>query len=283
MKRSAVLFASFFACTTHNDRVSTPPLSVDPIMKTEFANESNSNAVAASPCPKGMVVVDGEYCHSVEQVCLQWVNRKGEATKDAIPKPGQTGRCGIFKSPSRCLTPRVHKRFCVDVYEYPNVAGQIPQSWMSWYDVKQACESQHKRLCTRSEWTYACEGPEMHPYPYGDGYHRDTTSCNTDNAVPRGLDVFKSRQRGDQTSLRLDELLTPAGSKPACKSPFGAFDMVGNIDEFVVNETKQPYVSGLMSGHVFGVRNACRPMTEAHGPGFSWYETGGRCCLSLTN
>ena len=77
---------------------------------------------------------------------------------------------------------------------------------------------------------------------------------------------------------RLDEMLAPAGSKLLCVSSFGVYDMVGNIDEFVINETGQPYVSGLMSGHVFGVRNACRPMTEAHGPGFGWYETGGRCC-----
>lgn len=228
-------------------------------------------------CPKGMIEVEGEYCNTVEQVCLRWVDATGANTDP--PEPGKTGRCGVWQFPSKCLSPfRVHKHFCIDKYEYPNVEGQRPQSWMTWYDVKNACESQGKRLCTRSEWTFACEGEEIRPYPYGDGYHRDRTSCNTDNATPEGVDVFQSKRPGDAMSRRLDEMLAPAGSKPLCVSSFGVHDMVGNIDEFVVNETGKPYVSGLMSGHIFGVRNACRPMTEAHGPSFGWYETGGRCC-----
>ncbi len=224
--------------------------------------------------------IEGEYCPEVEQKCLQWVDALGNPT-DA-PKPGLTGRCGEFKNPSVCLTPegtRPRKHFYIDTYEYPNVAGQVPQSWMTWHDVKRACESQGKRLCTRSEWTMACEGPGMHPYPYGDGYHRDRTSCNTDNPVGK-LDVFKSKAPHDEMSTKLDSLLVPSGSKPQCVSVWGVYDQVGNIDEQIVNETGRPYKSGLVGGHVFGVRNACRPMTEAHNEEFGWYETGGRCCIS---
>ena len=236
---------------------------------------------AASSTPN-MREISGEYCPEVEQKCLQWVDALGAPT-DA-PKPGLTGRCGEFKNPSTCLTPegsRPHKRFLIDTYEYPNVAGQVPQSWMTWRDVKRACESQGKRLCTRSEWTMACEGPGMHPYPYGDGYHRDRTSCNTDNPVPKGVDVFKSKAPHDEMSTKLDAMLVPSGAKTACVSVWGVHDQVGNIDEQLINETGQPYKSGLMGGHVFGVRNACRPMTEAHNEDFGWYETGGRCCANV--
>jgi len=234
---------------------------------------------AHSRCPENTVLVNGEYCPNIEQVCLKWVDAKG----GSVPPPpaGTTGRCGEFRSPSRCLSPTVHKTFCIDKFEYPNVEGQRPQSWMTWRDVKSACESKGKRLCTRSEWTFACEGQEMKPYPYGDGYHRDRTACNIDNPVPEGVDVFKSRAPHDEMSTRLDALLVPAGSMKACVSPFGVYDMVGNIDEQIVNETGKPYKSGLMSGHVFGVRNACRPMTEAHNEDFGWYETGGRCCSDV--
>jgi hypothetical protein len=236
------------------------------------------------PCPVGTVLVEGEYCPNVEQVCLEWVDSQGNANKEAIPKPGQSRRCGTWKFPTKCLSEHtVHKRFCIDKYEYPNVKGQRPKSWMTWYDIKSACEAQGKRLCTRSEWTFACEGPDMKPYPYGDGYHRDRTSCNTDRLVPEGINVMKVMQRLTPDGQALDALLTPSGSKEACVSPFGVYDMVGNIDEFVVNESGHPYISGLMGGHVFGVRNACRPMTEAHGPNFSWYETGGRCCSDAIN
>jgi sulfatase modifying factor 1 len=235
--------------------------------------------VPRSPCPENMQLVEGDYCTDVEQVCLRWVGSHGQPV--APPPPGTTGRCGEFKSPSKCVGTKVHKRFCIDTYEYPNRKGEIPQDWMTWYDVKGACESQGKRLCTKSEWTFACEGPEMHPYPYGDGYHRDRTSCNTDNDMPNGVDVFKATSSTAPTSVVLHSLLVPAGAKEKCVSPFGVHDQVGNIDEQVINESKHPYSSGLVGGHVFGVRNSCRPMTVAHNEDFEWYETGGRCCSSL--
>lgn len=237
---------------------------------------TEASITAPTPCPENSVLVDGDYCPDVEQKCLKWVDAKGQQVSP--PGPGLTGRCGVF-APSKCVSKTlVHKRFCIDKYEYPNQKGTVPQSWMSWHDTKAACESQGKRLCTRSEWTFACEGREMHPYPYGDGYHRDRTSCNTDNPTPRGLDVFKAKTPDSPTSKLLDGLLVPSGAKDKCVSPFGVYDQVGNIDESVVNETGNPYRSGLVGGHVFGVRNACRPMTEAHNESFSWYETGGRCC-----
>jgi sulfatase modifying factor 1 len=264
----------FVACST-NEHAATPSAAgTEPNLQL--------SAILVHPrCPSNMVEVEGDYCTNATEKCLTWVNLEGKPTKDAVPGPGQSGRCGEFQRPTSCAGPRVHMHFCVDVYEYPNVKGQRPQSWMSWYDAKHACEVQGKRLLTHSEWTFAMEGPDMKPYPYGDGYHRDRVSCNTDNRIPKGVDVFNSRHKGDKASLALDDMLVPAGSMPACVSPFGVFDGVGNIDEWVVNENGHPYVSGLVGGHIFGVRNASRPMTEGHGPTFAWYETGTRCGFSL--
>ena len=143
---------------------------------------------------------------------------------------------------------------------------------MTWHDVKAGCEAQDKRLCAKSEWTFACEGPDIRPYPYGDGYHRDPTACNFDNEQVVNVMTDTREKR------ILDGMLQPSGKNPRCVSPFGVHDMVGNIDEFVVNESGRPYKSGLVGGHVFGVRNACRPMTPGHNEFFAWYETGGRCC-----
>lgn len=237
---------------------------------------SPTPAIERRACLSDMAEVQGDYCTDAQETCLKWVNADGTQTDPPIPP--KTGRCGVFKQPSTCLGRRVHKHFCIDTYEYPNVKGEKPKSWMTWYDMKRACESNKKRLCTRSEWTFACEGPDMKPYPYGDGYHRDKTACNFDNVVPKDLDVMHVTRPDSEGGKILDGMLVPAGSMPRCVSPFGVHDQIGNIDESVVNESGHPYVSGLMSGHVFGVRNACRPMTEIHGPEFSWYETGGRCC-----
>ena len=269
------------ACT----RQSGPPPAHQEIASVEAATPITYEFAANGPCPEGTVLVEGDYCPVVEQTCAVWVDNKGAATSQAIPDlaKGQTGRCGTWAS-SRCLSEKkVHKRFCIDLYEYPNVKGVRPQSWVSWRDMKRACEGQGKRLCTQSEWTFACEGPNIQPYPYGDGMHRDRTACNIDNDVPKGVNVLKVKNPASRDARALDALLVPSGSMPRCVSPFGVYDMVGNIDESVVNESGRPYQSGLMSGHVFGVRNACRPMTIAHNESFSWYESGGRCCISPTN
>jgi formylglycine-generating enzyme required for sulfatase activity len=232
-----------------------------------------------------MVEIDGDFCTAVEEECLQWVCSDG--TPGCPPNP--TGRCGEYRKPSRCIGSVRHKHYCIDKYEYPNVQDQRPQSWLSWYDAAKLAKSKGKRLCTDSEWTMACEGEEMQPYPYGDGYVRDRTACNFDNSTLYSnedgtelrIDVFSAKAPQDKTSSVLQSLLVPSGTMSRCTSPYGVHDMVGNIDEWVVNESGKPFVSGLKGGHVFGVRNACRPMTEVHGPTFAWYETGTRFCQDV--
>jgi sulfatase modifying factor 1 len=269
MKKSLflVMILLVVSCGTKHHKIECP------VTTEAFASAS---VKVPQVCPTNMIFIEGDYCKNVEQICLQWVDATGALTTP--PEPGKTGRCGTWQSPSKCLSNKEHKRFCIDIYESQNNAGDIPKSWVSWYDAKRLCEINKKRLCTRSEWTFACEGPDMKPYPYGDGYHRDRTACNFDNPIPEDIDVFKAKAPGDEMSKKLDAMLKPSGSMKRCVSPFGVHDMVGNVDEWVINETGRPYVSGLMSGHIFGVRNACRPMTEIHGPGFGWYETSYRCC-----
>lgn len=237
-----------------------------------------------SLCPSNMIEVQGNYCPVVQQRCLYMVDNKGNKTDEL---PSTEGRCGEFANPVRCVAAMVHKHFCIDKYELPNIEGAIPLDWLSWYDVKKVCESQSKRMCTHSEWSFAAEGPSMHPYPYGDGFHRDRVACNFDNRLSQleptfgkvtGDDVLHVSKLDSAVGQALHSLLVPSGSNPQCVSEWGVHDMPGNIDEWVINESGKPFQSGLVGGHVFGVRNASRPMTEAHGPDFSWYETGGRCC-----
>lgn len=274
-----------------------------------------SDKQEAKVCPAGMVEIEGTYCPHVQEECLTWVDSNGVASKAAIPTPQfPTGRCGEWKYPSKCLTPveaRPHVHYCIDKFEFPNVEGQRPQSWTTWNSMKAACEGIGKRLCTKPEWEFACEGPDMQPYPYvghgaHPGYSRDKTACNFDNDIPRdptrcnpktgkcgAISVFDARQPGDRVATILDDLLKNSGEMKDCVSPFGVHDQVGNLDEFVEGPVKHhwvppsqnggkpdrgPFISGLMSGHVFGVRNQCRAITDGHNEGFGWYETGGRCC-----
>jgi formylglycine-generating enzyme len=145
-----------------------------------------------------------------------------------------------------------------------------------WNEAKATCESEGKRLCGDTEWTLACEGQERMPYPYG--YARSSEACNIDKAH---LDVDETAmadwKRRDAEVARLDQRST-SGSYEACVSPFGAYDMTGNVDEWVVNESGKPYKSGLKGGYWGPVRDRCRPMTTAHNELFEFYQIGFRCC-----
>ena len=63
--------------------------------------------------------------------------------------------------------PTVDESFCIDRYEYPNVKGQYPWVFVSWNEAAEVCERDGKRLCSETEWTFACEGEDAWPYPYG--------------------------------------------------------------------------------------------------------------------
>ena len=199
----------------------------------------------------------------VMEHCLKWLDPDNKGVNGPV-------MCAAF-APSTCVGKKVPKSFCIDRFEFPNAEGQKPILKTTWTEMKASCEFIGKRLCDRSEWTFACEGPEIHPYPYGDGYHRDDTACNIDRPY---RDPFHGASQEE-----LDQSV-PSGSMPRCVSPFGVQDMTGNADEFIFNTALKPYKSGLQGGHwVKGARNRCRPMTDNHGPTFSMYQTGGRCCM----
>ncbi len=231
-------------------------------------------------CPAGMVLVDGDYCPGLAQNCLEWAKVRDPSAK------GVAQRCLRFETTSRCLGGTQHRRFCIDKYEYPNLPGVKPVVMPDWYDALRACDIEGKRLCLSSEWTFACEGREWLPYPYG--YVRDKRVCNFDRPrpqpEPRFNDFAIPRRIGAEVA-RLD-LRVPSGALQGCVSPFGVYDMTGNVDEWVINEDhfkevpgkKPPFISGLKGGYWGPIRARCRPMTTSHEELFRFYQVGFRCC-----
>jgi hypothetical protein len=99
--------------------------------------------------------------------------------------------------------------YCIDVYEYPG-GKAMPRTNISFTEASRICHSRGERLCTDSEWEYACRGKGGTSYPYGQIF--DAVQCNT--------------QGGE---------VAPAGSFTGCRSGSGAYDMSGNVAEWVVS------------------------------------------------
>jgi serine/threonine protein kinase len=137
-----------------------------------------------------------------------------------IESKGDTAGCpkGMQKITRKATTTIAGKKvmtqtiFCIDYHEYPG-GGAVPKTNVSWFDAASACESRGKRLCTSSEWKHACGGK----YPYGKTY--DPERCNT------------MGPNGEERDIK------PAGSFKQCKSPYGLYDMSGNVAEWTADKT----------------------------------------------
>lgn len=212
----------------------------------------------------GWFAVDG-----LQQLtCTRWLNRTFPARCAEYDADAWRARARPIK------TRPMH--FCIDRFEYPNRAGANPVVMVDWYEANTLCAGEGKRLCTEDEWTFACEGEEATPYP--NGYARDAAACVIDRPW-RPWTRF-GRRTAPATLHLLDTLWQgePSGSRPACRSAAGVYDLTGNIDEWTRSSRPGTRPSVLKGGYWGPVRARCRPATRAHNESHRFYQQGLRCC-----
>jgi formylglycine-generating enzyme required for sulfatase activity len=162
----------------------------------------------------------------------------------------------------------------------------LPQGYINQLQAHAACANAGKRLCTEDEWARACAGSAGASYPYGE--QRERGRCNDGRSTPMrrlfaGPGLYHYALMNDPRLNRLPFTLARTGRFAGCTNEVGAFDMVGNLHEWV---EARDGAHGVMRGGFYADATingrGCRYATRAHRPEYHDYSTGFRCCADLS-
>jgi hypothetical protein len=181
-----------------------------------------------------------------------------EGLKDVvIQTPEQRAKCGGAENMVPVWIKGKEPWFCIDVFEFPNKACELPMVWTQPPLAKKVCELQGKRLCSDVEWNIACrgdpEGGDDWKYAYGDKL--DLEICNT-NLRHRTACVVQNAASTWKTCSTDTE---PSGAFPKCRSRFGVFDQHGNVAEVMMRREGDKVLTQLKGSAWFYVELAKEP------------------------
>lgn len=223
--------------------------------------DTASGSRAGAACPNGMAHVKG-YCIDRYEAHVVELDAQGR------------------ESPHSPYTPVDGLKVRAKVAE-----GVVPQGYISQVQAQRACQNAGKRLCTASEFSLACRGPDHEAsYPYG-GTRHQRGKCNEGKgsavtAVFGQGAPFDGQVMNDARLNRWPGGLAKTGAYAASVSPYGVFDLVGNLHEWGAEVA--PNGHGYFRGGFYGDAEingpGCNYVTKAHAAVYHDYSTGFRCC-----
>eukprot|EP01084_Bolivina_argentea_P210305 358004_1 len=199
--------------------------------------------------------------------------------------------------------------YCMDIFEAPNMWGEVPLVMFDYFESQSWCAAKGKRLCYDDEWLQACQGPNHYTYPYGNewipGYCNDNQpwrlySQTILNYFPNNMSLDNissnaemyiainnvlSKQNKQQEANELIQHLAflyqgnIGGQDINCTGYYGVFDLCGNVEEWTTRRYGSTYdFMGNLKGRYWSESRTCQSNLTAHGSFFRFYEIGFRCC-----
>ena len=241
-----------------SDQISSAPASPG---VSDIHAETASGALPFTSCPAGMAHVGG-YCIDRYEAYVVELDATGN------------------ERPHSPYTPVDGLKVRAKVAE-----GVVPQGYISQVQARSACQNAGKRLCSAPEFSLACRGPNHSAsYPYG-GTRRQRGKCNEGKgsavtAVFGQGAPFDGQLMNDERLNRWPGGLAKTGAYSASVSPYGVFDLVGNLHEWGAEVA--PNGHGSFRGGFYGDAEingpGCNYVTTAHAAIYHDYSTGFRCC-----
>ncbi len=115
--------------------------------------------------------------------------------------------------------------------------SEKPVVGISWYDARDYCEWSGKRLPTEAEWERTARGTEGRKYPWGS------------NPPSPNLANFDQNFR---TEKAYADYLKPVGAYKNSRTPEGAYDMTGNVWEWVNDWYEENYYKHIPTRNPLG-------------------------------
>jgi hypothetical protein len=211
--------------------------------------------------------------HSIgRRLCVEQLHDVVLQTPEQLARCGEANMVPVWDKGGS----REGARFCIDIFEFPNKACELPFVFVSPVQAKRICEAQGKRLCAQEEWNLACRGdPAGGPdrlYAYGEAL--DLTVCNTNKSrlgSSRPCDVSTNETLWTTCGTNTE----PSGAFRRCRSRFGVFDQHGNVAEIMTRvEPADGEVKSQLKGSAFFYVEVAEKPTA---PGGYWTKYPDHC------